>query len=159
MNDDTTTSQILRITQQNCKFSKAISTSIINDTNPDDWDIILLQDPYIYPNTRFTIASRNWISYYPPKPPNNDDANQKPRCAILVNKNISTGTYSQLEIHSQLLTVLKFSTLTEEIVIINIYNLPNNNQALHDLGNWLRRTANLPTRMIWAGDFNKHHAL
>jgi hypothetical protein len=47
---ESTPNNRLRIKQQNCKHSKEITLTLINTTDPYDWDLVLLQEPYIYPS-------------------------------------------------------------------------------------------------------------
>ena len=51
--------------QQNCRVSKDIALTLINDVDPAKADLILLQEPYVYPNTKLTIASPKWHAIYP----------------------------------------------------------------------------------------------
>ena len=59
----------IRILQQNCRASKTVSLSLISEANPANFDLILIQEPYIYPNTCLSIASPKWHSYYPDQSP------------------------------------------------------------------------------------------
>ena len=47
----------LRIKQQNCRKSKTTALGLINIANPAKWDVILIQEPYIYLNSTLTITS------------------------------------------------------------------------------------------------------
>lgn len=55
-----TQNKTLKIKQQNCKHSKDITLTLLNTADPMKWDIILIQEPYIYPRTRLSPASPNW---------------------------------------------------------------------------------------------------
>ena len=47
----------IRTMQQNCRVSKDIALTLISDVDPAKVDLILVQEPYIYPNTKLSIAS------------------------------------------------------------------------------------------------------
>ena len=51
--------------QQNCWVSKDIALTLINNIDPAKVDLILFQEPYIYPNTKLSIVSPNWHAIYP----------------------------------------------------------------------------------------------
>ena len=56
----------LRIKQQNCRKSKTTALGFITIADPTKWDVILIQEPYIYPNSTLTIALQYWNVIYPP---------------------------------------------------------------------------------------------
>ncbi|KIJ28472.1 hypothetical protein M422DRAFT_270247 [Sphaerobolus stellatus SS14] len=141
---------------QNCKHSKIMHDTLISDTNPEEWDIILIQEPYIYPNTHLTIASTKWFPLYPPS-----HIVDKPRVIILISNHISSNLFEQLQIPSNCLMAVSLRLPNEGTInIYNIYNPPNSDIALLALQEWMdAHTPTDDTLMIWANDFNKHNPL
>lgn len=153
--ETTTTQSNLHITQQNWKHCISIAQTPINTLNPNDWDLVLLQEPYIYPNTHLTMASRNWVTMYPT--PGNGDTNI-PKSVILVSDRLNLESYQQITIPSIHVTGLRIHVQNMSILVLNVYNPPKTDLAINALREWLARQQ--PTDyMIWAGDFNKHDAL
>ncbi|KIJ43134.1 hypothetical protein M422DRAFT_89068, partial [Sphaerobolus stellatus SS14] len=145
----------LRMKQQNCKHSKDITLTLINTADPDEWDLLLLQEPYIYPDSTLTSASAKWFPLYPICPPG-----KTPRSTILVSANISSNTFEQARIPSDTVTSISIHVVGGTIEVYNIYNPPDSDTALHDLQNWLQRhPPTASSSNIWLGDFNKHHPL
>src|SRR5882724_9656262 len=99
----------LRITQQNCRKSKTVALGLINSVDPTDWDIVLLQEPYIYPNSHLTIASPRWNVIYPTASSNH----APPSSLILVNSNIRPSTIMQIPIPSPLIMAVTVQTEAE----------------------------------------------
>ena len=142
----------LCIKQQNCKHSKDLTLSLINMTDPNEWDILLIQEPYIYTEHTISIATSRWFPLYPP--PN---TKQSPRSIILISTNISSNTFEQIQLPSDVVTAITLMIPGGKINIYNIYNPPNSNEACVAIHAWLMEH---PTEesdcTIWAGDFNKH---
>src|SRR6266481_5332676 len=145
----------IRILQQNCRASKTVSLSLISEANPANFDLILIQEPYIYPNTRLSIASPKWRSYYPDQSPSDTNS---PRSLLLVNAQINPATIKQIPLCSSHVTSITLHTAPHQLQIFNIYNPPNTDLAFTDLNAWLRNAPHCH-HTIWAGDFNKHHPM
>ncbi|KIJ22827.1 hypothetical protein M422DRAFT_276688 [Sphaerobolus stellatus SS14] len=132
-----------------------ITLTLLNLTDPAKWDLILLQEPYIYPNSMLTIASARWFPLYPSCPPG-----QAPRSLILVSSNLSSNTFEQSHIPSNTVTAISIFIPGGTINLFNLYNPPDSDAALIDLQNWLRHhPPTASSSNIWLGDFNKHHQL
>ncbi|KAF8579182.1 hypothetical protein K439DRAFT_1360128, partial [Ramaria rubella] len=110
--------QDLCIKQQNCKHSKDITLTLINTANPAEWDIILIQEPYIYPNSRLTPASNKWIPLYPVPTSNIDEP---PRSIIFVNANISSDAFQQIPINCNEISAVSVNHTAGTLNIFNIY--------------------------------------
>ncbi|KIJ06853.1 hypothetical protein PAXINDRAFT_91380, partial [Paxillus involutus ATCC 200175] len=54
----------LRIWQQNLNASKDAQIPFLNGINPDEWDILTIQEPYINPVNN-TISTRKYHAIYP----------------------------------------------------------------------------------------------
>ena len=149
------TTPAIRMLQQNCRASKDISLSLINETNPTDFDIILIQEPYVYPNSHLSIASPKWRSYYPTQPPSDSGP---PHSLLLVNTAIDPTAIKQIPVPSSLITAISLHPETQPLQNFNIYNLPNSDLAFADLDAWLQVTPQCQCT-VWAGDFNKDHPM
>src|SRR6266481_1831264 len=148
----------LRIKQQNCRKSKSVALSLISTADPDLWDIILIQEPYIYPGSKLTTASPAWNVIYPAS--NLDDAHA-PGSVILLNANTGSQCFCQIPLQSSLITAVSFhpDDDTVPITIFNIYNPPNSNLMLDAVSSWITSLPAPPPCMFWVGDFNKHHLM
>ena len=143
--------------QQNCRVSKDIALTLINDIDPANVDLILIQEPYIYPNTNLSIASPKWCAIYPLGRPT---CARPPHSLILVSTNIDLSVIQQIPLLSNCVTAITFTPVpgVDPVHLFNIYNPPNSDEALTDLSNWLEGAPDHRCS-IWAGDFNKHHPM
>ena len=118
----------IRIWQQNTRKSLHNTNYILNEANPKNFDIILLQEPWINPLGK-SQGSHNWRIVYPSTLHHN---NHNPiRSVILINTNISTDMYTVLDILSSDITVFCLKGDFGHCTIFNIYNdCSNNNIAL-----------------------------
>ena len=156
MND--TTSAKLRIWQQNLNKSLTSQLHLLNSAHPNDWDVIILQEPWM--GHLGTRSSHHWRVLYP-----NSyfiDNTKTPRSLIFINTNIPTNAYEELHFDSPDVTGMKITQGSTRIIIINVYNDCNNNDALTAVSTFL--THHFPndhvpdhTHVILAGDFNRHH--
>jgi Endonuclease-reverse transcriptase len=158
MSDTPRAPQRLKIMQQNCRRSKEVTLSLINLTDPDEWDVILIQEPYIYPNSRLTPISNKWTPLYPLGTP--EYAPSIPKSIILVNANIRSSATIQIPIYSDHITAVTITLDIGPLSIFNIYNPPDSNHTLCELQAWLTSHPICEQdNAIWAGDFNKHHPI
>ena len=149
----------LRIWQQNLNKSLNSQLHLLHSAHPHDWDIILIQEPWMSPVT--TRSSHHWNVLYPNAFRN--DGSNSPRSLIFVNTNISSDTYTQLKFTSTDVSGLQIKMHNQTYVIINIYNDCNQNDSIDAVSEFL--DANFPdehvpdnTHVILGGDFNRHHA-
>jgi len=120
----------LQIWQQNTHKSKLAQQYILNSAAPKNWDIIAIQEPWL---DRFNNArgSTYWCILYLT---NHllDDAPHT-RSILMINTNIATDTYTQIDIPSSDITAVKFIGPHGHISLYNIYNdcLHNNSHCWH----------------------------
>jgi len=108
----------LQINQQNCRKSKIVTLGLISNLYPAIWDIVLLQEPYTYPNSCLKIASPQWNVIYPA-----DTINQAPPSSlILINANLTAGMIMQIHIPSNLIKAITIKPAmdTPTLSIFNI---------------------------------------
>ena len=150
----------LRIWQQNLNTSHIAQLTLTNTLRPLDWDIIALQEPAINKigNTR---ANSHWRVVYPTTKYSNG---AKPRAVMLINSNISTNAWRQIDFPSADVVIIQVTTLQGLCTILNIYNDCKHDNTIAALEQYL--TSNIATirpdpqdHMIWLGDFNRHHPL
>ena len=126
----------LRIKQQNCRKSKTAALSLINTVDPALWDIVLLQEPYIYPDSTLTAASHAWNVVYPPPM---TEGPASPSSVILINSNLGSHCFQQVPLATNLVTAVTYrpDESSMPITIFNVYNPPNTDHALTLLDEWL----------------------
>ena len=115
----------LRIWQQNLNKSLNSQLHLLHSAHPHDWDIILIQEPWMSPVT--TRSSHHWNVLYPNAFRN--DGSNSPRSLIFVNTNISSDTCTQLKFTSTDVSGLQIKMHNQTYVIINIYNDCNQNDS------------------------------
>jgi hypothetical protein len=149
----------LRIWQQNLNKSLISQLHLLNTAHPNQWDILILQEPWI--GHLGTRGSHNWRILYP----NTyfTDKSKSPRSLILINTNIPTNSYTQIQFDSPDVTDVRITQGNQKIIIINIYNDCNNNDAIDAVSGFLSHTfpnelVHKNTHIIFAGDFNRHHS-
>jgi ribonuclease HI len=147
----------LRIWQQNTHKSKLAQLYILNSASPADWDVIAIQEPWLdlFKNAR---GSAYWRILYPTN--HLSDGASRTRSILLINTNITTDSYTQLDIPSADITAVKFVGAHGNLMLYNIYNDCNHNDSLTVLNHSLLDNPPTPAdHMLWLGDFNRHHPL
>ena len=150
----------LRLWQQNLNKSLTAQLHLLNSARPPDWDLILIQEPWIgSTNTRTTPS---WTPLYPNTFIN--DRSTTPRSLILVNNNIPSDSYTHLSFPSLDIMGIQIKVLDQTFIIINVYNACEHNNTLNAVSTFL--TSRFPddhvpdnTHIILGGDFNRHHPL
>src|SRR5262245_30548707 len=108
----------LKIWQQNLNKSMVAQQDLINTLDPEDYDLILIQEPYIDFN-RKTRANHRWRVVYP----SSYYADNSPvRSVILVNSRLNTNNWKQLNLPCNDLTAIQITGTFGSLSIINIYN-------------------------------------
>ncbi|KAF8193036.1 hypothetical protein BJ912DRAFT_848521, partial [Pholiota molesta] len=116
MNDART--QQLKIWQQNTRKSSEAQFMTLHAVQPDT-DFICIQEPYIDFQGR-TRATPGWYTIYPTKHKFTNDI--KTRSVILINKKISTNTWTQIDVDSLDITAIQIRSERGTINLYNIYN-------------------------------------
>jgi len=150
----------LRIWQQNLNKSLISQQHLLNTARPSEWDILLLQEPW-FGNT-VTQASHSWRVLYPDIYFRDKTSNL--RSIILVNTNLSTDNYEQIQLPSTDVTGISFKTENCTLTILNVYNDCNHNAALETITDYMSQRFpddHIPgdQHVIIAGDFNRHHSM
>src|SRR6266481_9969488 len=117
--DPETSTKRLRIWQQNLNKSDKAHFDLINSPLHQDWDLLLLQEPYIdtFGNTK---ANSKWHTLYPSSHLT-DEATD--RSIILVNAALDTNVWAQVPfVGSNDVTAIQIQLLQGQITVYNIYN-------------------------------------
>lgn len=150
----------LHIWQQNVAKSHMAQQDLLANAEPEDWDIIALQEPYLN-HLHLTQASPKWHVIYPS---NKGLDSQTCTCSIiLINTKIHSEQVSQIDIQSTDIMAIQICTNSWTVIIINIYNDNTHNCAINAISSewethentWL---ADPSTEIIVLGDFNQHHS-
>ena len=150
-----------RIWQQNLNKLDKAQFDLINSSLHKDWDLLLLQEPYIdkFGNTK---ATSKWHTIYPSSHLSDTLVN---RSVILVNTAIDTNTWAQVLFEgSNNIMALRLWLPHGQLTIFNIYNDCTHSNTLSLFRQYLDKTASSSLtasgdRMLWCGDFNHHHLL
>lgn len=138
--------------------------ALINDHHTQNLDILLIQEPSI--TTYGTHVNHSaWRVYQP-----THRGEQRKRSLLYVNRRISTSSHRQIRCNHRDVTAVKIWTTREQILIFSVYLPPiklhqasseaSADSALDEIQSTIRQTTQVtdrPTRLILAGDFNRHH--
>ncbi len=158
--NETNPNKHLCIWQQNVAKSGTVQHDVLAGANPQRWDIIALQEPYL-DFLRLTHTNAHWnVIYLSNKNLENQNCIQS---IILVNTNIQSSQVQQIKIQSSNITAVKITTNTCTLILFNIYNDNNHNHSINMLVDewdvneelWTRSPT---TEIIILGDFNRHHS-
>lgn len=130
----------------------------LHTAHPDQYNFILLQEPYT-DKKGVTRANNRWTTVYPT---NHKPNIKKSRAITLVNSQIDTDNWTQLDINSQDVIGIKVKNDKRHTTIFNIYNDCKNNDSIKTLATEARKwqeSKGPEDDMIWAGDFNRHHPM
>lgn len=149
----------IRIWQQNLNKSLTSQLHLLNSARPTDWDIIILQEPWL--GQLGTRSSASWRVLYPDT--HFIDRTKPTRSLIFVNVNIPTNSYEQLHFNTPDVTGLRITQGPHKVIVINVYNDCNNNDSVDAVSQFLSHhfpNDHIPddTHIILAGDFNRHHS-
>ena len=153
--------QKLRIWQQNAHKSKTAQSYILNTANPNNWDIIALQELWFdsYGNTGGTQYWRvvYLANFYM-------EGHARVHSVLLINTNFHTDCYSILPVMHSDMTVVRFKGDNGFLSLFNIYNEITNNDTISCLDSFFDCNAHIvqpanTDSVIWLGDFNQHHPL
>src|SRR6266481_2002222 len=124
----------LRIGQQNLNKSDKAHYDLINSPAHKDWDLLLLQEPYIdmYGNIK---ATSHWHTIYPSS---HLSDNSTKRSVILVNANLDSNAWTQVPINSSNdVTAVQVCTAAGKVIILNIYNNCTHLDTIHKIHSFL----------------------
>ena len=146
----------LRILQQNVNKSNVAQLDLLNSTNPNDFDVIAIQEPYI-DHLKNTRATPHWRVVYPSV--RDPDTAPRARSILLINKKLSTNAWSPIRIPHPDITAITITTGPDRIHLFNLYVDGDHDTAIHAATRATRRLAIDPNseraqHLLWLGDFN-----
>jgi Endonuclease-reverse transcriptase/Reverse transcriptase (RNA-dependent DNA polymerase) len=138
--------------------------ALVNDHHTQNLDILLIQEPSI--TTYGTHVNHSaWRVYQPTY-----IGGQRMRSLLYINRRISTASHRQIRCNHRDVTAVKIWTTGEQILIFSVYLPPINlhqaseealtHSTLDEIQSTIQQTiqrTDRPTRLILAGDFNRHH--
>src|SRR6266481_10091192 len=151
----------LRIWQQNLNKSDKAHFDLINSLAHKDWDLLLLQEPYIdaFGNTK---ATSKWHTIYPSLQFTDSAVD---RSVILVNTALDTNAWAQIPFKGLgNITIIQFCLPRGCLTIFNIFNnCLHSNTLMLIRDNMTQHSAAIlvskEDHVVWCGDFNHHHLL
>ena len=133
---------------------------LLNQVDPKTTDFIFIQEPHI-DFLNLTRANHHWMVVYPST---HHNTLVKTRSVTLVSQTVSKNNWRQVPVTCSNMKAVELTSAAGLVTFYNIYNACNNSDTLSLLQNrWSQRnpqdcqTTN--GKMIWLGDFNKHHPL
>src|SRR2546421_204824 len=144
--------------------SRAGIEALINDTKTQNLDILLIQEPSVTAY-RTHVNHRFWQLYRPTYA----DEEVRKRSLLYVNKRIPTSGHRQIQCNSPDVTAIKVWTDEIQFLIFSVYIPPlsysqlseqiSMQPTLDEIKATIRSATDpiKPTKVILAGDFNRHH--
>ena len=116
----------LLIHQQNVNKSLVAQCNLLNQLNPNDYNIAAIQEPYLFTNHN-SCATHHWYMLYPKECYITLDCT---RSIILVNRWIATDAWVQVDLGSSDITAVSVNTGRGRVLLINLYNDNKQQQGL-----------------------------
>ena len=150
---------MLRIKSLNCRKQPEVLKSLLNTTDPVQWDTLCLQEVPASISTLASFRSPHWHLFLPTHT-NTHDTPDSPsiRSIIYLNHNILSTQYQQLNINSPDITAICFSLPSSSYTLISAYTPPSSLSTILVLNTHLSSYSSLDS-IILLGDFNQHHPL
>ena len=144
---------------KNVNKSLLSQLNLLNNTDPNLFDFIFLQEPHI-DFLNLTRANHQWMVVYPTR----HHANPKTtRSIMLVSTRVSKNKWKQVHVQSNDVTAIELSSDFGTVTFYNIYNACKNADTLYVLQDlWMHAHPphqNETSKTVWLGDFNRHHPL
>ena len=152
----------LRLLQLNLNKSEKAHLDLINGSLGKNWDIILIQEPYLT-HLGHIRTPNGFTSIFPHDRLINQESTV--RSVIWVNSSLSTNSWKGISIPGNNdLTAIQVDSGLFKLTIFNIYNDCNHSNTLARLQQFVNEERNrimggANCYMIWGGDFNCHHPL
>lgn len=151
----------LRILQINLNKSTTAHYELMNSNAQHEWDIILVQEPYVHPTHKHIATPRGFRQVYPSAKAREGGT---PRSGIWVSERLKTGSWNEVNVlDSKDVTGIKIRGDFGQLTIFNVYNDCNNDDSTTTLDQYIQEHRNeiygTDKHVIWAGDFNRHHPM
>ena len=152
----------LRVFQLNLNKSEIAHLDIINRALSINWDIILIQEPYLT-HLGHVRAPNGFVSVFPTDRLVKQE--DPVRSVIWVSSSLSSNSWKAISIPGNNdLTAIQADTGPIKVTFFNIYNDCTHSSTLVHLRDFLQaQQASLldgdDSHMFWCGDFNRHHPM
>ena len=151
----------LRIWQQNLNKSRVAQEDLINSGVYKDYDVLILQEPYIdsYGNTK---ATSDWRVVYPTS---FLSCTHPTRSVMLVKTVLDTNQWAQLSIPGTGdIAAIQMDTGNGKVTLFSIYDDCHHSDSLCALDGFIKThqtmiQAGPSDHVFWCGDFNHHHPM
>lgn len=147
--------------------------ALINDEDTKELDMLLIQEP---PHSAYQtyVNHRDWQRYQPTLDSSNTTGDNnglvRPRSLLYVNRRISTSAHRQIHCNHPDVVAIKtwtehnrtliFSVYIQPVDYSRIYEEQSVQETLDQIELTIQQhtgTSTIPTNLILAGDFNRHH--
>src|SRR5258706_6092669 len=155
----------LRILQLNIKKSRPCMEAIINDSQTRHLDILLIQEPPVRAY-KTHVNHRLWHLYQPTCATEAGTT----RSLLYVNKRLTTSLHRQIQCDDPDITAIQIYAENQQLLIFSVYIPPIDlyrttqpqtiQPTLTIIHNTIQEVISnnkTPTKIILAGDFNRHH--
>lgn len=117
----------LKILQLNTRRSSAVLHSLLNDPTTSQFHFLLIQEPYIFPDSVRPITHPSWLPFLPTIPP--DCANFSPedstvKTLIYANRSLPSTALQPIPAHSNCLTAVSYMLNSHSFLLISSYTPP-----------------------------------
>ncbi len=150
--------QGLRVKNLNCRKQPEVLKSLLNTTDPTQWDVLCLQEPPHNVDRMTSYRSPRW-NLIPPSPAAARKPEEVVRSVIYVSNHLPSDSYSQVNVKTLDLTALRFSFPDQNFTLLSVYNPPNSDITIPFIRTALRDPLAASVPCMLMGDFNLHHPL
>ena len=146
----------LGIWQQNLNKSNDAQVDLLNLAKPTEWNVLALQEPYLNKNNK-TYSSSHWQVIYPVV--HGADHAPRTRSVLMISKTLSTHNWNEVHVPHPDVTAVTIRTEGSITHIFNLYVDAEGDTAIHASARATQKLLELneDSRIIWLGDFNRHH--
>lgn len=150
--------QGLRVTSLNCRRSEEVVLSLLNSTDPAQWDVLCLQEPPLHIHDRASFRSSHW-NLLLPSGAGARDQSEATRSVIYVSNRLQSDSYTQIPLKSLDVCAVQFSFPSSSLSVFSVYNPPSSVSSISFLRSALREPPIASSPILLIGDFNLHHSM
>lgn len=150
----------LRIVNINVNKSIDAQTDFIQRLDPEEWDIVCIQEPgFDFRDT--SRATLKWTAVYPKA---HDPKTARTRAMILVNADLPKTNWKELPVNSVDVAAIQVTSENGKVRIFSTYNNQQNDASMNAIDTYTQERETAADREdgihdVWIGDFNRHSPL
>jgi len=154
-------SEQVKIQQQNVNKSLIVQSNLLDQLDPNLFNICTIQEPYLDHNHN-SCPTPHWYTIYLKE---HYVSLSKTRSLMLVSKCIVTDTWSQVDSGSSDIMAIQVCTRLSKILIVNMYSDNVWQEGIKQVAQVLKartsrgRAVGWNHHTIWLRDFNVHHPM